>query len=136
MTRGQAARQAYSLRSARDEALEGFPSLRAGALAEARKLRNSRLTEDFKVISVLLAVMTEADDTCIVARGGLPSLQWTKSSARQVIDSGGPDSVAGGFLYRAMLVDFKTQGLSPGGAADLCAAALFLVEIEAGFSFY
>ncbi len=134
MTKGLVARQAYGLRSARDEALAGFPSIQFRALPLARKLRNSRLPEDEKVISVLLAVMCEADDTCLVARGGLPALQAAKSTARQVLDRGGPGSGEGGILYRKMVADFKDQGLSPGGSADLCAATLFLAELEAGLA--
>ncbi|MFH2113935.1 MAG: triphosphoribosyl-dephospho-CoA synthase [Spirochaetota bacterium] len=130
-TKGLAARQAYGLRTARDEALEGFPSIRAGALSLARSLRNSTVPEDGKVISVLLAVMRRADDTCIVARGGLPALRMAQSSASQVLDCGGPHSKAGSILYRTMVADFKEGFLSPGGSADLCAATLFLAEMEA-----
>ena len=63
MTNGLAARQAYGLRSARDEALEGFPSIKSRALPLARNLKDSAPAEEDKVISVLLAVMCELDDT-------------------------------------------------------------------------
>jgi hypothetical protein len=35
-----------------------------------------------------------------------------------------------------MVADFKEQRLSPGGCADLCAAVLFLADIEAGLAYY
>jgi triphosphoribosyl-dephospho-CoA synthase len=130
VTKGLAARHVYGLRSARDEALEGFPSIQSRALPLARKLRDATLTEDNTVISVLLAVMGVADDTCLAARGGLPALELAKSAARQVLESGGPFSAAGGILYRKMVADFRKDGLSPGGSADLCAATLFLADIE------
>ena len=130
-TKGLAAREAYGLRSARDEALEGFPSIQDRALPLARNLRFRSVPEDVKVISVLLAVMCEAEDTCLVARGGLPGLQKAQSTARQVLDGGGPFSGAGGVLYRKMVAEFRNDGLSPGGSADLCAATLFLDDIEA-----
>jgi triphosphoribosyl-dephospho-CoA synthetase len=130
VTKGLAARQTYGLRSARDEALAGFPSIRSQALPLARKLRDATLTEDDTVISVLLAVMCEADDTCLAARGGLPALELAKLSARQVLENGGPFSATGGILYRRMVADFKSRKLSPGGSADLCAATLFLADIE------
>jgi triphosphoribosyl-dephospho-CoA synthase len=130
VTKGMAARQEHGLRSARDEALNGFPSIMPVALPLAKSLRDSALPEDEKVISVLLAVMCEADDTCIVARGGLPALHSAKAAARLVLDSGGPFSGIGGDLYRKMIEDFNSAGLSPGGSADLCAASLFLADVE------
>lgn len=134
LTNGLVARQVYGLRSARDEALDGFPSIQTLALPLARTFRTSTLHEDEKVISILLAVMGKADDTCIVARGGLPALRMAQSAARQVLDAGGPTTGAGGILYRKLVADFKHQGLSPGGSADLCAATLFLSEIEVGLA--
>ena len=129
-TNGLSARRTYGLRSARDEALDGFPSIQTLALPMARSLRNSMLSEDEKVISVLLAVMCQADDTCLAARGGLPALELAKSAARAVLDAGGLLSGAGGILYRRMVTDFESRKLSPGGSADLCAATLFLDGME------
>jgi len=129
-TNGQAARGAYGLRSARDEAAAGFPAIRAGALPLARSLRGSRAPEDERVITVLLGAMAHADDTCLVARGGVEALVKARRQAAAVLDAGGPGSAAGAAMYAVMVDAFLTRRLSPGGAADLCAAALFLADLE------
>ena len=135
-THGETARLEHGLRTARDEAMEGFPSIRARALPLARILRESDLTDDERVIMVLLAVMTAADDTCIVARGGIQALYLARTWASRVLDAGGPVSVIGASLYSMMVAEFNASQLSPGGSADLCAASLFLADLEASESRY
>ena len=130
LTRGEKARARYGLRSARDEAAAGFPSIRSLALPLARSLEEAMTDEDETVISVLLAVMAHADDTCIVARGGLEALLRARTSAERVLDAGGPFSARGLPLYDRMRREFATARISPGGSADLCAATLFLAGLE------
>jgi len=132
-TNGQAAKGAYGLRSARDEAAAGFPAIRARALPLARSLRGSRTPEDEQVITVLLGAMAHADDTCLVARGGIEALGEARRQAGAVLDAGGPGSVDGAALYASMVDTFLAGRLSPGGSADLCAAALFLADLETGW---
>ncbi|HUW71216.1 MAG TPA: triphosphoribosyl-dephospho-CoA synthase [bacterium] len=129
-THGQKARADYGLRSARDEALAGFPSIRARALELARSLGSHLMDDDERVIMILLAVMAEADDTCIVARGGMQALLDARSRAAHVLAAGGPSSASGSELYALMRQEFLESRLSPGGSADLCAATLFLVDLE------
>ena len=129
-TNGQAAKGTYGLRSARDEALAGFPAIRARALPLARSLRGSQVPEDELVITVLLGAMAHADDTCLVARGGIEALGEARAQAAAVLEAGGPASPEGAVLYAAMGDGFLAARLSPGGAADLCAAALFLADLE------
>ena len=129
-TRGERARAEHGLRSARDEAAAGFPSIRAMALPLARSLEEAQTGEDETVIRVLLAVIAHADDTCIVARGGIEALRRSRAWAGRILDSGGPFSAKGKLLYERMLGEFAAARLSPGGSADLCAAALFLADLE------
>jgi len=129
-THGQMARADHGLRSARDEALAGFPSIRARALPLARSLGSRFMTDDERVITILLAVMAEADDTCLVARGGIQALIDARSVAARILAAGGPNTAMGSRLYARLRQQFLESGLSPGGSADLCAATLFLVDIE------
>jgi len=129
-THGQKARADHGLRSARDEARAGFPSIRARALPLARSLGSRFMTDDERVIMVLLAVMAEADDTCLVARGGIQALVDARSAAARILAAGGPNTAAGSKLYARLRQQFLESGLSPGGSADLCAATLFLVDFE------
>lgn len=127
-SKGQAARRAYGLRSAREEALEGFPAIVEGALPVARAL--SPVDEDAFVVTVLVAIMARLDDTCLAARGGPGAIGEARRGAAAIMSAGGPASPAGAALYGAMRGDFAQRHLSPGGAADLCAATLFLLELE------
>ncbi len=79
---------------------------------------------------VLLGAMAACDDTCLVARGGIEALGAARRQAATVLDAGGPASADGAALYAAMVDRFLVSRLSPGGAADLCAAALFLTDLE------
>jgi triphosphoribosyl-dephospho-CoA synthase len=88
------------------------------------------MPEDELVITVLLGAMAACDDTCLVARGGMESLAGARSLAERILDSGGPGSPAGAALYAGMVAEFSGKRLSPGGSADLCAAALFLADAE------
>lgn len=129
-THGLKARADYGLRSARDEALAGFPSIRARALPLARSLRGRQINDDERVIMILLAVLSEADDTCLVARGGIQALIDARTAAARILKAGGPNSAAGSELYTQMRRRFLDSRLSPGGSADLCAATLFLADME------
>ncbi|MCK7514522.1 MAG: triphosphoribosyl-dephospho-CoA synthase [Desulfobacterales bacterium] len=73
----------------RREAMQGFPAIRAGG-APAAGGSASGLAEDGLVVTVLLEAMAEADDTCLVARGGLKRLNHAGVLAGQVLDAGGP----------------------------------------------
>jgi len=133
-SKGLAVRRAYGLRSAREEALEGFPAIIDGALPAGRALSAGRARaladEDTLVVTILIALMARLDDTCLAARGGLDALRETQRRAEAILAAGGPASPAGGALYEAMREDFARRRLSPGGSADLCAATLFILELE------
>lgn len=133
-SKGLAARRAYGLRSARDEALEGFPAIVGGSLPAGRALSSGRARqaagEDALVLTILVAVMTRLDDTCIAARGGPDALRDARRAAAAVMAAGGPAGPGGAALYDVMRKDFARRRLSPGGAADLCAATLFILELE------
>jgi triphosphoribosyl-dephospho-CoA synthetase len=140
----------YGLRSAQDEALQAFPSIRASALHLARGQRHAASgdtyaaagpeaiplhrfpvgEEDNLVIMVLLSIMAHADDTCVAARGGIQALTGMRAAARAILAAARQDGERAWAAYRALLREFSRKRLSPGGSADLCAATLFLVDLE------
>jgi hypothetical protein len=73
--------------------------------------------------------MASLDDTCLLHRGGLPALEAAKHGARTVIDEGGSSTPPG--MEALLRLDRELLGLnaSPGGSADLLAAALLLDSI-------
>ncbi|HWT72012.1 MAG TPA: triphosphoribosyl-dephospho-CoA synthase, partial [Oxalicibacterium sp.] len=72
----------------------------------------------------LLAVIAQLDDTCILSRGGMRALRTIQGDARAVLraaDFSERESALRHLEQRALAL-----GVSPGGAADLLAATLFL----------
>lgn len=120
----------YNVGGARGQAQAGFPHVVEVALPE---LASSRLRGDSETaarLNALLAVMASLDDTCVLARGGRGALAETQGGARRVLEHGGAAMLAGRRHLKALdrrLVDLH---VSPGGAADLLAAALFLDRLQ------
>ena len=128
---GSRAARAYGLRSVGVEAAEGFPLLfevvwprLSGALARGLPPHRARL-------EALFAAMAVLDDTNLVHRGGLAGLRFAQKAARDFLQRGGgdrPDAQAHALaLHRA----FVAANLSPGGAADVLAAACWLQRVTA-----
>jgi triphosphoribosyl-dephospho-CoA synthase len=75
--------------------------------------------------------MASLDDTCVLARGGRSALAEMQHGARRVLKHGGAGALAGRRHLKMLdrrLVDLH---VSPGGAADLLAATLFLDRLQA-----
>jgi len=62
----------------------------------------------------------------VLSRGGRAALTRVQHAAAAVLDAGGAANLAGRRLLRRFVADALESNLSPGGAADLLAATLFL----------
>jgi triphosphoribosyl-dephospho-CoA synthase len=120
----------HGVGGARSQAQQGFPQVMLAALPTLRASRLRGDSEECARLNALLAVMAELDDTCLLARGGRPALEATQRGARRVLDAGGTASSGGRDALRALDADLLALRVSPGGAADLLAAALLLDRIE------
>ena len=129
-SKGKAACQKYKVNGAKQEAQLGFPSIVNLALPA---LRNSRLNGDDESaarLNALMAIMTELSDTCVLSRSGIEGLNYMQQQAQKVLNLGGAATTAG---YQALLafgIHMEALNASPGGAADLLAATLFVDELE------
>ncbi|MES2944193.1 MAG: triphosphoribosyl-dephospho-CoA synthase [Pseudomonadota bacterium] len=126
---GVAARR-YGLRSASAEAALGFPVLwetavpaLASALAAGMPVRLARLDCLFHVIAVL-------DDCNLAHRGGMEGLRFAQDAARRFLDAGGASREGGEEAARTIHQDFIRRRLSPGGSADVLAAACWMERIS------
>lgn len=127
---GARAVQRFHVKGARGEARDGFPhALRIGlpALDDARARGAS---EADARLDALMAIIASLDDTCLLHRGGLPALEAAQRGARNVIDCGGVASGAGRRALKALHEALMKLNASPGGAADLLAATLFLDSLR------
>jgi len=128
---GQRAIQRYQVPSAKDEAIGGFPHITQRALPQLLASRRRGWGEPLARLDALMAIMSSLTDTCVLNRGGMPALSAMHQGAAAVLAAGGVGSRAGrqalADLDRRMLLD----NASPGGAADLLAATLFLDWVSA-----
>ena len=125
---GQQAARRFRLRGAAAEAALGFPTLfevtlpalQAG-LQAGRGARAAR-------VQALFATMAVLDDTNAAHRCGLDGLLCVQRTAADFLRAGGVDQPDWIGRARTVHADWVAQRLSPGGAADVLAAACWLHE--------
>jgi triphosphoribosyl-dephospho-CoA synthase len=123
---GERARRRYQVGGARREAQDGFPHALDVGLPALHVARARGLDETAARIDALLAIMSTLDDTCLLHRAGLAGLHAGQLGARRVLDAGGSSTAAGRVALDALERELLALNASPGGAADLLAATLFL----------
>lgn len=128
--KGEAARRRYGVGGARAQAQAGFPQVLRAALPQLRRSRRRGGSEEAARLNALLAIMAQLDDTCLLSRGGWPGLAGMQSRAAGVLAAGGVGAGEGRRAFERLNDYSLAYRLSPGGAADLLAAALFLDGIE------
>jgi triphosphoribosyl-dephospho-CoA synthase len=130
--KGELACREHGVGGARGQARAGFPAVVQQALPMLRLSRARGDNEAQARVNALLAVMAGLDDTCLLARGGRKALDATQAGARRVLALGGIATPDGRMALDALEARMRRLHVSPGGAADLLAAALLLDRIERG----
>jgi len=129
-SKGAHAVQRYQVPGAREEAQGAFPHILHCALPQLHHSRARGASESEAQVDALLAVMARLSDTCVLSRGGLPALHAMHQGAQAVLDAGGMRTMAGKQLLRHLEHRMLADNTSPGGAADLLAATLFLDRVS------
>jgi triphosphoribosyl-dephospho-CoA synthase len=88
--------------------------------------RERGIAENAARVDALLSIMASLDDTCLLHRAGLPGLHAGQHGARRVLQAGGSSTREGAAALAALEHELLSLNASPGGAADLLAATLFL----------
>jgi triphosphoribosyl-dephospho-CoA synthase len=128
MTNGSLVAQRYGVPGARGEARSGFPHVVGVALPALRAARAAGHPEQIARLDALVALIAHVDDTCLLYRGGRAALREAQAGARAVLAGGG--SVAGWRALQLLEAALLRRRASPGGSADLLAAALFLDNLD------
>ncbi len=128
--KGELACREHGVGGARGQARAGFPAVVEQALPMLQLSRARGDGEAQSRVNALLAVMAGLDDTCLLARGGRKALASTQAGARRVLALGGIATPNGREALRRLETRMRQLHVSPGGAADLLAAALLLDRIE------
>jgi triphosphoribosyl-dephospho-CoA synthase len=127
---GVRAALAHGLRSAAQEAAQGLPTLFDHVWPALRDARRAGAGDRGARLHALFTAMAEVDDTNLVHRGGAQGLRDAKWLARTFLAEGGgltADAPARAARVHALFVERR---LSPGGAADLLAAACWVERVE------
>jgi triphosphoribosyl-dephospho-CoA synthase len=130
VSHGDAVARLYGVAGARGEALCGFPHVMEVALPMLRHRRQHGATEQVARLDALLSVMSCLDDTCVLYRGGAMALAIAKEGAVAVEAAGGSGTPLGKRRLNQLERGLLNLNVSPGGSADLLAAALFLDAVE------
>lgn len=130
-TNGSSVRIKYSVRSAREEAQLGFPSIAKTAL-NAWKMYD-HCSSDTQRLHVLLALMSQVDDTCILHRSDMQVLKEIQYRSKFILQNGGLTSRQNWKLYFDLDDYITHHWVSPGGSADLLAATIYLQKIKQYF---
>jgi triphosphoribosyl-dephospho-CoA synthase len=132
LSHGAQVAQRYGAGGAREEAQLGFPSVLQRALPQLKRSRALGHGEQNARLDALLAIMTRLADTCVLYRAGETGLQTMQLGAQAVLDAGGSASLGGRRRLHELDEQLIALNASPGGAADLLAACLFIDRLEFG----
>lgn len=125
-SKGLCATRRYQVPGAREEAQQGFPHIMELALPELIASRRCGATEQQAQLNALLAIMSSLTDTCVLSRAGMAALIAMQQGAKTVLALGGVQTTSGWSALAALEQRMLADNVSPGGAADLFAATLFL----------
>jgi triphosphoribosyl-dephospho-CoA synthase len=127
---GLLVRQRYGATGALAEAQRGFPHVTRVALPALRAARRRGEKERLARLDALISLIAVLGDTCLLYRGGVEALVAAKLGAQAVIAHGGVSTIPGRLALEQLDATLRRLRVSPGGSADLLAAALFLDRIE------
>ncbi|MCC7705673.1 triphosphoribosyl-dephospho-CoA synthase [Janthinobacterium sp. GW460P] len=130
--KGELACVQYGVDGARGQARAGFPLVTGAGLPALHASRARGDNETTARLNALLAILSQLDDTCVLSRGGESALLELQTGAAQVLAAGGAATAAGTQALLALEAVALARGVSPGGAADLLAATLFLDRLQEG----
>jgi triphosphoribosyl-dephospho-CoA synthase len=120
----------YGAMGAREQAQMGFPAVTQFGLPQLQRSRASRHGEQNARLDALLAIMTTLSDTCVLYRAGEQGLHTMQQGAQRVLDAGGSATLGGRRALHELDQQLLGLNASPGGAADLLAACLFIDCLE------
>ena len=126
---GNCAHRRYGLSGAALQAARGFPALFDTVLPALISGLSRGLPANQARLDALFHAMAVLDDTNLAHRGGLPALRRVQRKARVFLHAGGASRPGGIAAAWNMHHELVRDRLSPGGAADMLAAACWIVRV-------
>ena len=127
---GQLMAAQHGVTGARGEALLGFPSVFGIALPGLRSALARGADTSEALLHAFFVLLAETADTNVLFRGGAEGLRFIQTQAGEFLDRG--SVFAAGWQQRAEALhrQCSAKNLSPGGCADLLAAAWFVHQLQ------
>lgn len=129
---GNAVFRRYASGGARAEAMGGFPTVYRFGVPTLRRLLAAGHERQTALIGTLLALVERVDDSNLLWRGGAAGLRFAQAAARRFNRAGGVAQDDWRAALCAMHAEFVARRLSPGGSADLVAAAWVACRLDDG----
>ena len=130
-THGREMAMRHGAGGASREAADGFPGVFELVLPALRQARADGLDERRARLQALMTAVAVVDDTNLLYRGGPAGLRRAQHLAAGFLAAGGCARDDADAALAAIGRAFVAERLSPGGSADLLAAALFVDRASA-----
>lgn len=130
ITHGEKMYAIYRETGVRGMAMEGYPVLAGHTVPHMRRLIRECMDRNQRNLQILLELMSCITDTNVLTRSGQEGQQWIREQAGEILHRYQND-VTG--MYRELARMNRIcidRNISPGGAADLLAATIFLIRME------
>ena len=129
-SKGKRASNHYQVNGAKQQAQLGFPAITEHALPTLRLSRSLGQSETEARLNALLALTAHLTDTCVLSRSGLAGQNLLQTRSSEIIAAGGVSTDKGYAMLEQLDQEMIHLNASPGGAADLLAATLFVDWVE------
>jgi triphosphoribosyl-dephospho-CoA synthase len=125
LTYGEKLYQNYGLKGIRGEVENGFPTVRNYSLPVLKNLKAlNKISINDIYVQTLFHLMAVNEDTNVVARHDLETLELVHLNAQRVLEAGGMLTQEGVQMINEMDREFIRKNISPGGSADLLAVTI------------
>lgn len=131
LTHGERLFKEYGLKGIRGEVENGFYTVRTSAVGVLRHWKHDNTSSINDIfLEILINLMAYSEDTNVIIRGGVESLEYVKAVSRDFLKAGGMKQVDAKEKLNIMNSHFIERNISPGGSADLLAVTIFLGMVE------
>lgn len=127
---GKQAAARYGIAGAREVAAGGYQMLYQVAVPTFERCIASGCPRSVAAVQALFSVMAVFDDTNVSYRGGRAGMDYVKRMSRAFLEAGGVHAPHWHQHVMTIHGRFVERNLSPGGAADILAAALFVNQLQ------
>jgi len=127
---GQLMAARHGVTGARGEALQGFPTVFEIALPGLRSALARGAVTRHALLHTFFVLLAETLDTNVLFRGGVEGLRFIRTQAGDFLERGSVFEPGWQAHAESLHRQCSIQNLSPGGCADLLAAAWFVHQLQ------